>query len=146
MPQKAAHILLADDEGHVVHILGHALESEGYRLTGCSNGREALEACRRDPPDLVITDAMMPEMSGVELVAALAQSAATAAIPIIVLTGRGHSIDAEALQRSSVREICSKPFSPRAIVNLVGAILAETHDASLSRCAAGGPRLRSARS
>lgn len=125
MVLDGAHILVADDESHVVYILGRALTGEGCRVTGCSDGREALDASRRDRPDLIITDARMPEMSGEELVAALGRSDQTAMIPIIILSGRSHSVDPQALLSGSVRQVCSKPFSARSVVKLVAAILAE---------------------
>ncbi len=125
MVPGGAHILLVEDEPHVLHILGHRLEAEGYRLTACSNGRDALDASHRDRPDLIITDVRMPGMSGLELAAALGSGEETATIPLIVLTA--HAINSEALQGTNVRELRSKPFSARAIVRLVGAILAEQH-------------------
>lgn len=128
MVRGGPHILVADDEPHVVHILTRALAAQGYRVTGCADGREALDAARRDPPDLIITDARMPEMTGAELIAALGRCDATAAIPVVILSGRGHTIDPEALKAPSVRQVCSKPFSARAITGLVSTIIAaETH-------------------
>jgi|SRR5690606_21826477 len=132
MVQGGAHILVVDDETHVVHILGRALAAEGYRVTGCWDGREALDATRLDRPDLIITDARMPEMSGAELIMALGRSNDTATIPIIILTGRGNTLDPEAQRAANVREVCSKPFSARSIVKLVGMILADQRGASVA--------------
>lgn len=117
------HILLADDEAHVVLILARRLEAEGYRLSEASNGREALDAARREPPDLIITDLQMPQMSGLELAQVLRADSATAQIPLIMLTGRGYTVDSEALSRTNICELRPKPFSARAIVQLVAEIL-----------------------
>lgn len=121
----SGHILLADDEAHVLHILARRLETEGYRLSTAGNGAEALEAVRLDRPDLIITDLQMPVMTGLELAMALADDPATAAIPLIMLTGRGYTVDAETLARTNVRELRAKPFSARSVVALVGDILLE---------------------
>jgi DNA-binding response OmpR family regulator len=121
----SGHILLADDEAHVLHILARRLEAEGYRLTTATNGREALEAAGLDRPDLIITDLQMPLMNGIELALALRRAPATADVPLIMLTGRGYTVDSEALARTNVRELRSKPFSAKSVVALVGAILLE---------------------
>lgn len=125
MAPCSGHILLADDEAHVLHILARRLEAEGYRITTASNGREALEAAARDLPDLVITDLQMPVMTGLELALALRSAAATAEVPLIMLTGRGYTIEPEALSRTNVREVRAKPFSAKAVVALVGETLVE---------------------
>lgn len=134
MEQKRPHILLADDEAHVLHIMSRRLEAEGYRLTIAGNGREALEAVRREPPDLIITDFQMPQMSGLELALALREAPQTAGIPIIMLTGRGYTLDREVLARTSIQEVRPKPFSAKAIVKLASAILTEP-DGGSTYCA-----------
>lgn len=125
MEQCSGHILLADDEAHVVHILARRLEAEGYRITTASNGRDALEAAMRDLPDVIITDLQMPVMTGLEFALALRSAAATAEIPLIMLTGRGYTIDPEILARTNVRELRAKPFSAKSVVALVGELLVE---------------------
>ena len=130
------HILLADDEAHVVLVLARRLAAEGYRLTEASNGREALEAARRDVPDLIITDLQMPQMSGLELALALREDPRTAAAPLIMLTGRGYTVDPETLAQTNILELRSKPFSARTIVQLVGDILGTDGAVSVSSRAA----------
>lgn len=121
--QCSGHILLADDEAHILHVLARRLEAEGYRLTTACNGQEALDAARGDRPDLVITDLQMPLMTGVQLAQALHRSPATAEIPVILLTGRGYTVASEELARTNVRELRAKPFSAKSVVALVGEIL-----------------------
>lgn len=121
----SGHILLADDEAHVLHVLARRLEAEGYRLTTAGNGAEALEAVRQEAPDLIITDLQMPVMTGLDLALALMEDARTAAIPLIMLTGRGYTVDPQMLARTNVRELRAKPFSAKTVVALVGEILME---------------------
>lgn len=121
----SGHILLADDEAHVLHVLARRLEAEGYRLTTAGNGAEALEAVRQQAPDLIITDLQMPVMTGLDLALALMEDARTAAIPLIMLTGWGYTVDPQMLARTNVRELRAKPFSAKTVVALVGEILME---------------------
>jgi CheY-like chemotaxis protein len=79
-------ILLVDDESNMRFLLRLILESEGYKVVGAEHGAAALETVRRSRPDLVLTDVMMPVMSGRELVERLRTDPETAEIPIVILT------------------------------------------------------------
>jgi CheY-like chemotaxis protein len=88
-----------------------------------SNGREALQCIEAQVPDLLITDVMMPEMSGLELVAALRASANTKHLPIIILTAKGQAQDAALAQEVWGATVIAKPFEPRKLRELVNAAL-----------------------
>jgi chemotaxis family two-component system response regulator PixH len=79
-------ILLVDDEYSIVEVLSHLLEEDGYSVVAAANGEEALERASQHPPDLVITDQMMPLMSGAELFAALQRIPALRQVPVILIT------------------------------------------------------------
>jgi CheY-like chemotaxis protein len=79
-------ILLVDDEYAIVEVLAHLLEEEGYSVLTASNGREAMERATEKAPDLVITDQMMPLMSGTELLRALKKHRALRTVPVILIT------------------------------------------------------------
>jgi CheY-like chemotaxis protein len=79
-------ILLVDDEYSIVEVLSHLLEEEGYSVVAAANGEEALERASQHPPDLVVTDQMMPLMSGAELFAALQRIPALRQVPVILIT------------------------------------------------------------
>ncbi len=63
----AVHILVVEDSATQAELLQHVLEQRGYRLSAARNGREALAALRANPPTLVISDIVMPEMDGYQL-------------------------------------------------------------------------------
>jgi len=85
MPQVA---LVVDDSMLVRHTVCRFLEERGYEVESATNGAEALQMVGCLRPDLIITDLVMPRMTGPELITALKSNPTTAAIPIVVLAGR----------------------------------------------------------
>lgn len=86
------HILIVDDEARYACMLADVLDDAGYETHLIDNGRDALEAVRRDPPDLMLLDVNMPHLDGYEVATRLKADPATAAIPIIMVSaqyGRG---------------------------------------------------------
>lgn len=79
-------ILVVDDEEAVVEFVASLLEDSGYEVLRAYDGRSALEVARAEHPDVVITDIMMPVMSGVELCRELRNSPETSHIPVILMT------------------------------------------------------------
>lgn len=121
-------VLLADDEPHIPHVLAAKLNAAGVQTLTASDGEEALRLARQHAPSLVITDLQMPFMSGAELAAALDADPRTASIPVILLTGRGYILTEAERTSTNIVDILSKPFSARAIVDRVLALLAQKSD------------------
>jgi DNA-binding response OmpR family regulator len=119
----AKRILVVDDEAHILQVLSIKLRNAGYEAITAVDGEEAFEIACRDHPDLVITDFQMPYMTGLELCRALADHDATSRIPVVMLTARGYALDDDDLVIGNIKDVLSKPFSPRAIVQQVEAIL-----------------------
>lgn len=116
-------ILVIDDEAHIVHVLSLKLRNAGYEVLTAMDGEEGYEVACKELPDLVITDFQMPYMTGVEFCRALAENGATSHIPVFILTARGHALDEDDLALGNIREVQSKPFSPRSILQRVQEIL-----------------------
>lgn len=123
-------ILVVDDESHILHVLSLKLGKAGYDVLTAVDGEEGLHLARESKPDLVITDIQMPYMTGIELSRALAADASTADIPVVILTARGYALSTEDLQTDNVREVLSKPFSPRSLIELVSRTLEARTDRS----------------
>jgi CheY-like chemotaxis protein len=83
---NSVSILIAEDSKTQVEILRHLLESDGYSVKVAYNGREALDQIKKEQPDLVLTDVMMPEMNGYELCKNLKSDPDTSSIPVILVT------------------------------------------------------------
>ena len=116
-------VLITDDEPHVTQVIGFKLEEAGYAVLEASFGEQALELARAHRPALIVTDFQMPTMSGLELAMKLREDPATADIPVVMITARGHKITAEERARTNIRAMMPKPFSPRDLLALVGEIL-----------------------
>jgi CheY-like chemotaxis protein len=119
-------ILVVDDEMHIAHVVSLKLEQAGLRVVTASDGEEAFEAAVRERPDLVVTDFQMPVMTGLELSWKLREHPATAHIPVLVVTARGHLLTDEDLARTNVKAVMCKPFSPRHLLEKVRELLGES--------------------
>jgi CheY-like chemotaxis protein len=116
-------ILIADDEAHILHVVGMKLRNAGYRVVVARDGREAYELVGQEMPDLIITDYQMPEMTGLELCRKLRLESRTSGIPTIMLTARGYCLDGADAAESGILRIVSKPFSPRQLLITIGEVL-----------------------
>lgn len=118
-------VLIADDEPHIRHLVGSKLKREGYNVLVASNGQDGLDFAREHRPQLIVTDFQMPMLSGFEMSQRLAEDPDTAAIPIILLTARGHKIEPEALAETGIRIMMAKPFSPNDLISRVRDVLGD---------------------
>ncbi|WP_306213803.1 SpoIIE family protein phosphatase [Actinoplanes sp. RD1] len=106
-----AHILVADDNADMRDYLTRLLRSAGHRVETAVDGQEALERSRRQPPDLIVSDVMMPRLDGLQLVAALRAEPRTAGTPVLLLSARaGQEASIEGLE-AGADDYLVKPFS-----------------------------------
>ena len=120
MPQT---ILVVDDERDIVELVRYNLAQAGYRVVSASDGRQAVDLARRERPDLIVLDLMLPVMPGAEVARTLKQDEKTRAIPILMLTARGEEVDRVVGFELGADDYVVKPFSPRELVLRVQAIL-----------------------
>jgi two-component system, OmpR family, alkaline phosphatase synthesis response regulator PhoP len=125
-------ILVVDDELSIRTVVRSYLESEGYSVLLCENGRQALNLIEQHRPTLLILDLMLPEMDGLEIATQLRQSSDPALrdIYILMLTARSEETDRLAGLRLGADDYLTKPFSPRELVARVQAILRRSRQAS----------------
>lgn len=107
----AGRVLLIEDEPHIAEAIRFILSREGCEVAVEADGAQALARVAALSPDLVILDLMLPGMSGLEILAALRADAATAALPVMMLTAKGQGRDREAAERAGVSAFMAKPFS-----------------------------------
>ena len=114
------HILVADDDQHILEIISFALGKAGMRVTLAQDGRQALEAFSAQTPDLMVLDINMPEMDGLEVCRVIRR---TSDVPILFLSSRDDEIDRVLGLEIGGDDYVTKPFSPRELVARVGVIL-----------------------
>ena len=119
----SARILVVDDEAHILHVLSLKLRNAGYEVITAGDGEEGLHVATAESPDLIITDLQMPYMTGIDLCKALSERQATQVIPVIILTARGYALSDGDLAIGNIREVVSKPFSPRLLIQMVQSLL-----------------------
>lgn len=117
-------ILIADDRPEVVELVRVTLESGDYQIFEACNGKEALEKIRKEKPDLVLLDVIMPKMDGFEVCRKLKKDPGTQKIPIIMLTAKGQKVDQEKGRKLGTNGYIVKPFSPSALLIKIEEILA----------------------
>lgn len=105
-------ILIADDEPSLRMLTRITLDDPEYRILEAEDGSIALDLTKREKPDLLILDWMMPGLTGIEVAHSLRQDPQTAAIPIIMLTARGQDTDKAQGRAAGVNTYLVKPFSP----------------------------------
>jgi two-component system, OmpR family, alkaline phosphatase synthesis response regulator PhoP len=109
-------VLVVDDEPDIRYLLAVVLERAGYEVIEAAHGGPALEQVRSSQPRLVITDRMMPGMSGAELIERLRADEDTAGIPIVMLT-------ATPVGEPSADVVLMKPFDPDEMIEVVNMLM-----------------------
>jgi len=116
-------VLIVEDERDLAELLAYNLEKEGYQALVTGTGVEGLETARRELPDLILLDLMLPGMMGTEVCSALRHSDKTRGIPVLMLTARGDEIDRVVGFEMGADDYIVKPFSMRELMLRIRAIL-----------------------
>ncbi len=116
-------ILVVEDEEDIRELVTYNLQREGYRVTGVEYGEAALAAAQSQPPNLIVLDLMLPGVDGLTVCQRLKADAATAAIPIVMVTARGEEADVVRGLELGADDYITKPFSPRVLVARIRAVL-----------------------
>ena len=109
-------IALIEDDADLFALLKYNLEKEGYQFTGLQTGRGALELCRRERPDLLILDIMLPDSDGLDICRSIRNTPELAHIPIIFLTARASESDRIVGLELGANDYLVKPFSVRELL------------------------------
>ncbi len=119
----AHRILVVDDDRQIVRLVQSYLQQSGFTVLTAYDGEEALHAIRREKPDLVVLDLMLPKRDGLEITRILRNDEALAAIPILMLTARVEDVDKLIGLELGADDYLTKPFNPQEVVARVKAIL-----------------------
>lgn len=127
---QGKHVLIVDDERDLAELLTINLQRAGYRTSVAHDGRSALASIATDPPDLVILDIMMPELSGTEVAGRIRSDPATATLPIVMLTAKGEEVDEIVGLTVGADDYITKPFSIKVLLARVAAVLRRAEESA----------------
>ena len=116
-------ILIVEDDRDIVEMVEYNLKEEGYRTIAAFDGKKGIEQAKREKPDLIILDLMLPAIDGFEVCKILRQQESTSHIPIIILSAKSRETDKVVGLELGADDYVTKPFSPRELIARVKAVL-----------------------
>lgn len=122
--ENGKRVVCIEDEPEMIDLVRLILGRRGFEVTGANGGLEGLELVRRERPDLVLLDLMMPDMDGWEVYQRIKSDEALREIPVVVVTAKAQSIDKVlGLHIAKVDDYITKPFGPQELLESVEKIL-----------------------
>jgi two-component system response regulator VicR len=123
---QSKRLAYIEDEAEMIDLVRLILGRRGYTVLGANGGREGLELVRKELPDLVLLDLMMPDMDGWDVYHQLKSEELTRDIPVIVITAKALNIDKVlGLRIAKVEDYIAKPFSPQELLQRVDQVLSK---------------------
>jgi two-component system response regulator VicR len=122
--KQSKRLAYIEDEAEMIDLVRLILGRRGYTVLGANGGHEGLELIRKEKPDLVLLDLMMPDMDGWDVYHQIKSELQTRDIPVIVITAKAQNIDKIlGLHIAKVDDYISKPFSPQELLERVEQVL-----------------------
>ena len=118
-----AKIIIIEDEADIREVIEHNLSREGYKVFTSGNGEKGLQLVRRESPNLVLLDLMLPGLDGLDVCRELKADAEAKAIPVIMVTAKGEESDIVLGLGIGADDYVTKPFSPKELIARVKAVL-----------------------
>jgi two-component system alkaline phosphatase synthesis response regulator PhoP len=121
-------VLVVDDEKDITALVAYHLEREGFRVLQAHDGFQALEVVKRERPNLLILDLMLPQISGLDVCRRLRKEPDTARLPILMLTAKAEETDKVLGLELGGDDYLTKPFGPRELVARVKALIRRSEE------------------
>jgi DNA-binding response OmpR family regulator len=126
--KQSKRLAYIEDEEEMIDLVRLILGRRGYSVLGANGGREGINLVRKELPDLVLLDLMMPDMDGWDVYHQIKSEDTTRDIPVIVITAKAQDIDKIlGLRIAKVEDYISKPFSPQELIDRVEQVLSSQH-------------------
>lgn len=122
-------ILIAEDEPYIVESLNFLLSREGHRVISVNDGAAVLETIKREKPDLLVLDVMLPTSNGFEILRQVRTTPGFEELPVLALTAKGQEADRKLMLDLGANEFVTKPFSNQDLVDRISTLLAQFGDA-----------------
>lgn len=131
-PAKA-RVLIVDDQSDIRLMCRVNLQLEGFEVIEAANGQEGLAKARQERPDVVLLDVMMPGLDGWQVLDAMKADAATASIPVVLLTARVQREDEIRGWSAGAADYLAKPFNPATMTAVLRRVLSEDDEGARRR-------------
>jgi len=115
-------ILVVEDSPSELELISHFLNESGYKVIKATGGKEALEKLELEKPDAIITDVVMPGMSGFELCRSLKKNPATQKVPIVICSSKNQEIDRLWAMRQGADAYLTKPYTREELLRAIKSI------------------------
>lgn len=116
------NVMVVDDSATDMHLLSEMLKKNGYTVATATSGEDAIVKAKKEKPDAILMDIVMPGMSGFEATRAIARDPETASIPIIICSTKGQETDKAWGLRQGARDYLVKPISEKVLVEKLKAL------------------------
>ncbi len=120
-------ILIVDDEPHIVLLLETRLKAEGYEVLSAQDGQSGFEMAKKERPDLIVLDLMLPKMDGYKVCGLLKKDSRYAGIPILMFTARAQEEDKRMSEEVGANDYLTKPFQPAVLLGKIKELLNSSH-------------------
>ena len=117
------NVLVIEDEQDILELITYNLQKEQYKVSGVTDGDDALRAVKAEPYDLILLDLMLPGTDGLEICRLIKADPQIAAIPIIIVSAKGEESDIVIGLELGADDYIVKPFSPRVLIARVRSVL-----------------------
>jgi CheY-like chemotaxis protein len=117
-------VLVVDDDPAILEICSDLLQTEGYTVSVATNGQQALEQIRTDPPQVILMDIMMPVLDGVEACRQVKANPTTADIPVVLMSARTN-LTRQSQELASADALVAKPFDIDHLLNTIHDLVGE---------------------
>jgi len=120
---KREKILVIEDEPDILELINYNLDREGFRVINARDGEQGMRLARKEAPDLILLDLMLPSIDGIEVCRRLQADPATRGISIVMVTAKGEESDLVLGLGMGADDYITKPFSPKVLVARIKAVL-----------------------
>ncbi len=119
-----ARILIVDDSPTEVHVLKTMLEKNGFQTISANSGEEGIEVAKKEKPDVILMDVVMPGLNGFQATRQLTKNQETSAIPVIIVTTKDQQTDRVWGLRQGAKDYVTKPAQESDLVGKIQSVLA----------------------